>query len=841
MKKILRFLAVAALTLLPAMASAQGSVTVADGTAGNVYVPVYGYYADAYLRSQSVYPASMLSALPSGQSILSLTFYSSSTSVSWGDVEFEVKLGEVTDTAFSDFSSATLASVYTGPLSIDASGTMQIVFDDAYTYGGGNLLVEVALVEPDLYVDATFLGINCTHAASWQGYSYNSVSDIMGAAEYFLPKMTVAYGAAPTCFRVNDLAVDTATLTTVTLSWTDTVNSGATYSVFDMGTNTLVATSTTTSCTVTGLAASTAYTFGVRADCSATDASLFRTIQAMTACGDVTVLPYTEGFETGLGCWSTVNGSADGLPWGAYSDYSHSGNYAAGSFSWLSTAMHPSAWLISPLFDLTGVADSLTLSWWHRVNSYYYDEPYDVLISTTGADTASFTTTLLSVNPSSSDDWVLNTLDLSAYAGQQFRIAFHHHGSYDQNFLYLDDIVLQAGSYSPVVDSSHSITLAIGVNDATMGTTSPVPGTYTVYAGDVMTVSAVPAPGFFHVAWAIEEEFMGMTMGDTLWYTDEGFESELTLDLTDTTDAMWDIMIALTAIFSADSTPEVPEEVFTMVCGVNNTAYGTTNPAPGTYTYTEGQTVSMVAVPNEGYHVTGWLYKIEYMGMTIIEDTIPYPVNDILTMFNDGDPFVVDESSLGMVMTLIAILEPGDAPIPSDGVTVVTAVNDASMGSITPAPGTHHYEIGDYVYFTMTPAAGHYLHSVHITATHPLYGVIEDETVLASEADFSEPLEIEEGMEGMVISVTAIFAANGEEPPIGISEVEENDFAVSAGEGCIRVSGADGRQVTLFDVNGRQLGHVANAGEGVEFRVSASGVYLVKVGNAAARRVAVVR
>ena len=48
MKKFLRFVLLAAL-LVPLGARAQ-SLTVADGTATNAYIPVYGLWADDYTR-----------------------------------------------------------------------------------------------------------------------------------------------------------------------------------------------------------------------------------------------------------------------------------------------------------------------------------------------------------------------------------------------------------------------------------------------------------------------------------------------------------------------------------------------------------------------------------------------------------------------------------------------------------------------------------------------------------------------------------------------------------------------------------------------------------------------
>ena len=44
-------------------ATAQNTITVADGTSTNGYVPIYGYYCDNYLKSEYVIPAADLAAM----------------------------------------------------------------------------------------------------------------------------------------------------------------------------------------------------------------------------------------------------------------------------------------------------------------------------------------------------------------------------------------------------------------------------------------------------------------------------------------------------------------------------------------------------------------------------------------------------------------------------------------------------------------------------------------------------------------------------------------------------------------------------------------------------------
>ena len=68
-----------------------------------------------------------------------------------------------------------------------------------------------------------------------------------------------------------------------------------------------------------------------------------------------------------------------------------------------------------------------------------------------------------------------------------------------------------------------------------------------------------------------------------------------------------------------------------------------------------------------------------------------------------------------------------------------------------------------------------------------------------------------------------------------------NDVTIYSSDTRIFVRGAEGYDVYVYDVNGRVMNSQLNAGEMVEFRMPATGVYLVKVGNAPAKRVLVVR
>lgn len=86
------------------------------------------------------------------------------------------------------------------------------------------------------------------------------------------------------------------------------------------------------------------------------------------------------------------------------------------------------------------------------------------------------------------------------------------------------------------------------------------------------------------------------------------------------------------------------------------------------------------------------------------------------------------------------------------------------------------------------------------------------------------------------ITLTAVFAEVQ-----GISAVDMNNVVIYSTDSRIFVNGAEGYDVYVYDVNGRVINRQMKAADAIEFRMTTTGVYLVKVGNAPAKRVVVVR
>lgn len=686
--------------------------------------------------------------------------------------------------------------------------------------------------------------------------------------------VTANFAPAPTCLAVTDLAATAVTETSVTLSWT---GSAASYDIYN-GT-TFVANTTNTTYTVTGLTSATSYTFAVQAICSATDSAEMTSIVVNTTCGDITTLPYIYGFEDGLGCWNTVNGSADGEPWYVYncaglSNVSpHSGSYVASSWSWNSVAIQADAWLISPHFVLPTTTDSILLTWWEVANSSYPDS-YSVAISTTTSDTTAFT--VIRPSTQAAGSWTQQTLNLSAYAGQSVYIAFHH-VDYDENYLLIDDIALSVGA--PYVPDPDTLTVTFAVNNAAMGTTNPAPGTYQYLTGDTVSFSAMPSAGSRFVAWL---------------YTADGVTDTLTDYISayapmDFFYGYFGSNVTLTAVFEAGN----PDST-TITYAVNDATMGTTDPAPGTYTIYVGNAIEATAIPNAGYHLEGWAFATYLDGDLYDADTIysDDPDFDNPILFGQLPQSYAD---YGATITVTAIFAP--ATVTTYTVSVSTANGD--MGSAVPI-GNNTVVAGESFTVTAYPNAGYHFvswtmgDSVISTANPYTFTVNSDVYLVANFAENDSTLtyytltvtsqdnemgsvscsvpagQVAEGTEvtvtatanegyrfrhwvttgGVVVSdenpytftmtenvtLTAIF-----ERLDGIDDVEANDFNVYSVDNRIVVKGVDNMPVYVFDVAGRMIDNVAKAAETVEFTVPSAGVYLVKAGNASAKRVVVLR
>jgi len=339
-------------------------LTVANGSATNSYVPIYGLYADTQgTHGQCLYPADSLSDLAGG-SISQLTIYlSSPTSKTWPGVGITVSLGETEATQLTtSFITDDLTAVATTAWD-PTQTTIVIAFDQPYTYAGGNLVVDfkVTTAASD-YVTATFLGVGNLTASGH--YSYSSSNSVTA----FLPKATFTYtpGAAPSCDKPETLDVTGVTASSAAFTWaggSGTYNLEYKKASADKWTVVLESTTATTH-TLTGLEANTAYQARVNCVCGE-EASGYKTISFQTPIA----LPYVQPFSTSStpDGWSQATGilNSDGSAtlssttsawtFGTGSSYGSifGSSHAYGScYSFYYSSSSYYKWLISPSIPL---------------------------------------------------------------------------------------------------------------------------------------------------------------------------------------------------------------------------------------------------------------------------------------------------------------------------------------------------------------------------------------------------------------------------------------------------------------------------------------------------------
>ncbi len=780
-------------------------------------------------------------------------------------------------------------------------------------------------------------------------------------------EMTGAY-----CAPVTGLAATDATETSITLVWT---GDAASYTV--MNDTTVVATGITdTTYTVTGLTSSTTYTFSVIANCSATENSDPRSVTANTSCGTFT-LPYAETFDAtsaSRNCWSTLDADHDGYNWSTRSldedtyVYTEANMMISESFN-EDGALTPDNWLISPKIQ-TVAADTIKLGWtvYSFGNASYAAEHYAAYVSTTTADTNAFT---------SLGEWTLSAndnagtrvnIDLSAYAGQEIYIAFRHFNCTDMYYMGIDSVTVTAingstpqpqveeatiaasavtywvgtgsnqvvmavnwadtalawgvnfstdsitsqaaldtiaandprfswttGSYGlgnitftengttltgdathfweskrntisdmglsqnlgnddfqkwansaagVVVDSmefsgvwyymhnypmtiypvtapqpgpqpADSIVVTFATNDATLGTTNPAPGTYTYHAGDTIYFNAIATTGNSFVEWIID---YGNGTADTVgaeYATGYYFLASTLMGYGITN-------MTFNATFQAGA--PAPDSI-SVTYTVNDAVMGTITPN-GTIRQAVGSTISASATANDGYRIHGWRYTL-MVGNQVYNDTT------FVTATTSASFGTIPQNyaTAGASVTITAIFEAG-AP---DSVAVTYTVNDSTMGSINPS-GTVMTAVGDSIAATATANAGYELYGWRFTVY--VNGAVASDTTLAiveTSVNFGTlPQFYAEA--NATVTITAMF-----QQQVGIEDADISNVNVYSANSTIYVRGAEGQSVYVFDVNGRMLNHEAKASESCSFRMENTGVYLVKVGNAAAQRVIVVR
>ena len=462
-----------------------------------------------------------------------------------------------------------------------------------------------------------------------------------------------------------------------------------------------------------------------------------------------------------------------------------------------------------------------------------------------------------------------------------------------------DTIELIAMFVAPNTDPD-SVTIIVNSADTAMGTTSPVPGTYRVAVGDSIVFTSLPNEGYHNLYWVVDYTLLGMSVADTFAHDTVSYlANQVHADWTFTFTAYFEadpdsvVVTAMTvapihgtttlnkvgygelvnmpSYFEGDTiiataTPDsgylfsywvvtydlnvfdtlftnplvMPvtaslaanqvialmahfesisgeQDSMTINLATADVTMGTTDPVPGTYRLALNDSIVVNAVANDGYHFLYWIRETQYA---------PGSQNYVDTLYLAYDSIYGQSWLLEANVTYTAYFEADSTPVIPDNVTVTFNVNDVSMGSISPS-GVQEFAVGTPITITATPNDGYKLVAWRMEQNGLIIDIDEEvPTVITDTIDAS--------WDGKI--VTAIF-----EVSTGIGNIEDGNAIVYSVNSTIVVMGVENMDVNVYDVNGRCVRMQTAANGTVEFTMPSAGVYLVKVGNAPAKRVVVVR
>ena len=519
------------------------------------------------------------------------------------------------------------------------------------------------------YADFTWLAeVNNITSTSYTEYS----QILSGAVKYVAVKYTandqyglyidsMVFAEPPACMPVTGLTVDSVTATSVFLSWNGTA---AAYNIYSATGNVVATGVTTTNYEVTGLTASTNYTFGVASVCGS-DQSDVVTVPARTDCagGSCTIKIYAED-EYGDG-WADDYGAA-------YSNITISQNGATvATYSMQSQDLEDVT--IYDTFTVNVCSGMPVTFTWNSNSEYDSEASFKIL---DGNDTV-----LISVSDAS-------TLTDGAA------------------FLTVNDA---CGSNTPI-QILDSMKVTVAVNNATMGTTVPAPGVHYFYEGEVASVVAQPAAGYHLVGWTIlatgdysNYGYGIMTLVDTTLNIAEPNVFNLFSDFDTVRAGYHRYEWSVTANFAAGE-PEL--DTLTLIVNVPDPTRGTTTPAPGTHYFTTGQTLSLTAQPAAGYMLADWMYTVvDPTGDTVVDaEYADTNVTDFFDIFEDFP--AVGPMLDGYIINVTPIFQ---GVIPTTHTVTVTSMNP-QMGTVNPEGDS---VVNDGSSFTATATANDGYHFVN--------------------------------------------------------------------------------------------------------------------------------
>ena len=426
-----------------------GETAIGTGTSTNSYLPAYLFASSSI--SQQIFTAAELSNVPV---IDGFRIYMTSSSAT-PDRQWDVYLDTTSRSSYggvNDYIVPTTANRYfSGSVSL-SQGWVAVTFDSAFTVPAGmNVVLTVNDKTGTTGSSRSFRTTTTSDTMSLYGYTTSGIINATSGTDFASAmtnglkrrntiRLSGSCGTGGCLAPIIVGAVPEAH--SVTLTWVSVGSETAWKVEYRAGTGAwTIATPSTnsTTYTVTGLAATTTYSFRVSSLCGSEESSP-RIVSATTLCGEETV-PFTENFEVFLAssytdeltpCWyrgSDYQSTYDYYP-ARDSYYAHESSYSILMGGYRSFLVLP---------KMAAAIDSLSLSF-YAINTYP-DEfaTLEVGVCTNPADSSTFT--VVATYPVTDDDWVAIETDMENYAGADGYL-FIRMQQDDYRSVYIDDIAV---------------------------------------------------------------------------------------------------------------------------------------------------------------------------------------------------------------------------------------------------------------------------------------------------------------------------------------------------------------------------------------------------------------
>lgn len=163
------------------------------------------------------------------------------------------------------------------------------------------------------------------------------------------------------------------------------------------------------------------------------------------------VLFFDDFNDQNVDDWTRIDADGDGNDWADQFVVNNQfgepqSSVSLISRSWMSFALTPDNWIISPAIDLTAATGTINLTWLvDAAAASWNEENYSVYIATgnTTADMLASSVTFTEIYPGDDTGPQLSrTLDMSSFAGQTVHVAFRHHNVTDMDWLSIDDVTV---------------------------------------------------------------------------------------------------------------------------------------------------------------------------------------------------------------------------------------------------------------------------------------------------------------------------------------------------------------------------------------------------------------